>query len=164
MKLTVQQAKEQFIQEWGNMVQNWGQPRSVGIVHGYLLTTDGPVTYEQLRKDLGMSTGGSNAAMMTLLDIGIVRRTYQPGERAEYFAAEKDMWQVAKAVARYRQRKELDPLTNALQVLKNVSGPKAEVAEFTHLLDSIGQVADIASKSLTILDRSGVVSFLKLLS
>jgi DNA-binding transcriptional regulator GbsR (MarR family) len=164
MKLTVQQAKLQFIQEWGNLSTNWGQPRSVGLVHGYLLVLSKPATYADIKRDLGLSQGGSNAAIIALLDIGIIRRTYIQGERAEYFVAEKDMWQVSKAIARYRQRKELEPLLTALTPLKSATGPKASVEQFNGLVDDIERVADIANKSLDLLQRSGVVSFLKLLS
>lgn len=161
--IPINQAKEQFINDWGSLALNWGIPRQTGRAHGFLLTRSKPVTYEELRAELDMSQGASNTAVRDLIQIGLVYQVSVNGERGFYFVAEKDMWKVAQAIAKERQRRELDPLTRTLSNYRDISGPKADVTEFKNLIDSISSVANIASKSISLLERSGVTSFLKLL-
>ncbi len=43
-----------------------------------------------------------------LIDWGLVKRIIIPGERKEFFSAEKDIWKVATQIVKER-KKELDP-------------------------------------------------------
>jgi DNA-binding transcriptional regulator GbsR (MarR family) len=55
-----------------------------------------------------------------------VERVLVPGERKEYFRSEKDVWTLARTVAKERRRKELDPL---MKVLKKVSDVQLDGSE-----------------------------------
>jgi DNA-binding transcriptional regulator GbsR (MarR family) len=164
MKLHVKDARNLFIQEWSRLAVNWGVSRSHGQVHAFLLLAQEPVTYEELKAGLRKSQGTANNIIRELMDWGIVRRVAVLGERKEYFVAEKDMWKVAQLIAKARKRRELDPLIEAMSTFSRLEGPKAEVEQMTRLVDGIKSVSAVADTALTLMDRTGVVPFLKMLS
>lgn len=164
MKLHVKEARALFIQEWSNMATSWGVSRSLGQVHAYLLLAPGSVTYEELKEGLQISQGNANNCIRELLDWGIIRRLAVAGERKEYFVAERDMWKVAQLIAKARKRRELDPLVQAMATFGKLEGPKSEVDHINKLVSSIASVSSVADTALTLMDRTGIVPFLKMLS
>ena len=45
--------------------------------------------------------------MRALIDWGLVFKEFKPGERKEYFYAEKDLWTVMKQIAKERRKREM---------------------------------------------------------
>lgn len=161
--MKVADAKKQFIQDWGILANAWGIHRTMGQVHALLLTATKPLSSDEIIEALSISRGNCNMTVRDLLQWGLANKTTVPGERREYFQGEKDMWKVAQIIARERKRRELDPLTAALAKYGKIDGPKEETQDFRALIDNIQSISDIASKSLDLLSRSGLMGFLKTL-
>jgi len=149
-------AKREFISEWGNLGAAWNISRAMAEIHGLLLVTDTPVSTDDIMDLLKVSRGTVNANVRELMDWGLISKRRMPGDRREYFIAEKDIWKVATLVIAQRRRKELDPLVKLASDLK-VDGKDKESKAFTDLLNQIksfaeysGKLAEIAVKS----DRS----------
>ena len=51
-----------------------------------------------------------------------VRKVVYPGDRKEYFMAEKDVWKMFCTVARERKRREVEPVLELLERLTAKSG------------------------------------------
>jgi DNA-binding transcriptional regulator GbsR (MarR family) len=84
------------------------------------------------------------------MDWGIVEKVLKPGERREFFTAEKDIWLVAMKIIRERKRREVEPVLKTLDQLKDVDGDKKDEAtkQFLKTINDIQKFADQASKGV----------------
>ena len=57
-----------------------------------------------------------------LIDWNLVQKVIIPGERKEYFKAEKDIWKVATLIMYQRKKRELDPMIKVLGQLSELEG------------------------------------------
>lgn len=85
-----------------------------------------------------------------LIDWGLVHKQIVPGERKEYFCAEKDIWKVATLIMYQRKKRELDPMLKVLNQLSEMEGDKADadVKAFTETVGNIKKFAGHAEKTL----------------
>jgi DNA-binding transcriptional regulator GbsR (MarR family) len=126
MKYT--EAKEQLIQAWGNLGYSWGLNKTMAQIHALLMISPKALSTEDIMQELSISRGNANMNIRALLDWGIISRVSVPGERKEYFKSEKDIWSLARQVARERRKRELEPI---LKVLREVNTVQAENNEDT---------------------------------
>ena len=120
--MNLEEAKYKFIQEWGVLGSSWGINRAMAQIHALLLLSPNSKTTDEVMEDLKISRGNANMNIRALIDWGLVFKEYIPGERKEYFYAEKDFWIVTRQIAKERRKRELLPI---LEVLDDVS--KAEI-------------------------------------
>lgn len=116
--MDLQEAKYKFIQEWGVLGSSWGINRAMAQIHAYLLLSPESKTTDEVMDELKISRGNANMNMRALIDWGLVFKEFKPGERKEYFYAEKDLWTVMKQIAKERRKREVVPIR---EVLKEVS-------------------------------------------
>jgi len=76
------------------------------------------------------------------------------GERKEYFVAEKDMWKVFRSIAQQRRKKELEPLMEVLNRVKEVEVECDTSQEFKKVTQDIQSFAVKAEKTLDGLTQS----------
>ena len=128
-----EEGKRQFIQTWGKLGSEWGINHTMAQVHALLLISPRPLSTEQVMEELSISRGNANMNLRDLLDWNLIHKELVPGDRKEYFVAEKDIWEVAKRIARERKRREIEPVKQVLERLQAVeSDPdRPEVREFT---------------------------------
>ena len=62
----------------------------------------------------------------------------------------KDIWQVARQIAKERKRREVEPILEVLDQVKEVKGTGAEVDEFNRMM---GELEDFTGKADTTLDK-----------
>jgi DNA-binding transcriptional regulator GbsR (MarR family) len=122
------EAKEQLIQAWGNLGYSWGLNKTMAQIHALLMISPKALPTEDIMQELSISRGNANMNIRALLDWGIISRVSVPGERKEYFKSEKDIWSLARQVARERRKRELEPI---LKVLREVNTVQAENNEDT---------------------------------
>ncbi|MFZ1693694.1 MAG: MarR family transcriptional regulator, partial [Flavobacteriales bacterium] len=108
--MTIPEAKDKFIEAWGAFGSAWGINRSMAQVHALLLISHEPLSTEDVMEQLNISRGNANMNLRALIDWSLVRRVLKPGERREFFEAEKDVWKVATHITRERKKRELEPL------------------------------------------------------
>jgi DNA-binding transcriptional regulator GbsR (MarR family) len=111
------EAKLQFIQAWGKLGSEWGINRTMAQVHALLLITPDALTTEEIMEQLSISRGNTNMTLRDLMGWGLVEKQLKPGERKEYFFADKDTWNIARQVAKERRKRELDPVIKILDEL-----------------------------------------------
>ncbi|MCT4625323.1 MAG: transcriptional regulator [Schleiferiaceae bacterium] len=148
------EAKDKFIQSWGVLGKNWGINRTMAQVHALLLISPESLSAEEIMAELNISRGNANMNVRALMDWGMVKKVVKPGERKEFFYADKDIWALAKQVMIERRKREIDPLLSALQEIKDIdeSGPEAETLtkvteDFEAFADRLTKMADVAIKS-----------------
>jgi DNA-binding transcriptional regulator GbsR (MarR family) len=111
--------KEKFVQLWGTVGMEWGINKTMAQLHGLLLASDHALTTDQIMSALTISRGNANMNLRDLMSWGLIYRESRPGERKEYFYAEKDIWEVAQKIARERTKRELHPMMKTLEQLLN---------------------------------------------
>jgi DNA-binding transcriptional regulator GbsR (MarR family) len=116
--MKVEEAKRQFIAAWGSFGSNWGVNRTMAQIHALLLVSSRPLSADEVMQDLNISRGNANMNLRELINWGLVERSLISGQRKEYFLAEKDIWKVAKTIARERKKRELEPMLRFLESLK----------------------------------------------
>jgi DNA-binding transcriptional regulator GbsR (MarR family) len=93
------EAKQKFIEAWGKLGSEWGINRTMAQVHALLLMSPEALTTEEVMEQLSISRGNANMTLRDLISWGLVEKQHKPGERKEYFFAEKDAWTIARQVA-----------------------------------------------------------------
>ncbi|GAA4930948.1 GbsR/MarR family transcriptional regulator [Mucilaginibacter defluvii] len=122
------EARLKFIETWGKLGSEWGINRTMAQVHALLLIAPEALTTEEVMEALSISRGNANMTLRDLISWGLVEKQLKPGERKEYFFAEKDAWTIARQVAQERKKRELDPLLKVLNELAEVKGSENDPA------------------------------------
>ncbi len=154
MKLT--EAKQQFIQSWGVLGSQWGINRTMAQVHALLLVASAPLSTDDIMDQLSISRGNVNMNVRELIDWNLVNKIIVPGDRKEYFAAEKDIWKVAMHIMQQRKKRELDPMVKVLSQLGNIEEDKKdpEVKAFTDAVANIKKFAGQADKTMDMMIKA----------
>ena len=150
------EAKQQFISSWGAFGTHWGINRTMAQIHALLLVNPDPLTQDDIMEQLNISRGNTNMNIRELINWGLVERVLLPGERKEYFAAEKDIWKVVKQIVKERKKRELEPMLKLLDQLEEVEGDKRDkdVKAFVEVISGIKKLGKQADKTLDIMVRS----------
>ena len=154
MKLS--EAKQQFISSWGAFGTHWGINRTMAQIHALLLVSAGPLTQDDIMEELNISRGNTNMNIRELINWGLVERVLLPGERKEYFSAEKDIWKVATQIIRERKKRELDPMMKLLAQLENIEGDKKDknIKQFTDTVSGIRKFGKQADQLLDVMIKA----------
>jgi DNA-binding transcriptional regulator GbsR (MarR family) len=144
------EAKQKFIEAWGKLGSEWGINRTMAQVHALLLITPGDLTTEEIMETLQISRGNANMTLRDLISWGLIEKRHKPGERKEYFYADKDTWNIARQVAKERRKRELDPIIKILDELSKVKGEKndPEFKTFNKSVTDINKLAKNVDKTL----------------
>ncbi|MBG8552735.1 MULTISPECIES: GbsR/MarR family transcriptional regulator [Hymenobacter] len=169
--MQLDEAKRRFIEGWGTLGSAWGVSRTMAQVHALLLVSPGALSTEDIMDQLQISRGNANMNVRALIDWGIVRKELRPGERREFFSAEKDIHRVATLILQERHKREIAPLMRVLgeisQVEESPAATPEETKAFTHMIGSIqnfAQFADQAAATLIKADENWFIStFMKLM-
>ena len=154
MNLT--EAKQQFISSWGAFGTYWGINRTMAQIHALLLISPDPITQDDVMEQLNVSRGNVNMNMRDLVSWGLVDRVILPGERKEFFSAEKDIWKVATQILKERKKRELDPMLKLLAQLEKLEGDKKnkETRQFLDTISGIRKFGNQADKMLDVMIRA----------
>lgn len=135
--MTTQEKKDKFVQSWGSIGSNWGINRTMAQIHALLLTSEKPLSAEDIKKGLQISVGNANMNIRALIDWGLVHKELIPGQRKEFFVAEKDMWEVVKRIVIQRKKKELEPILRLLNDVGDVDAKNKEDEEFAKVIKDL---------------------------
>jgi DNA-binding transcriptional regulator GbsR (MarR family) len=154
MKLT--EAKQHFISSWGAFGTHWGINRTMAQIHALLLISPDPMTQDDIMQELDISRGNTNMNIRELINWRLVERVLLPGERKEYFSAEKDIWKVVKQIVKERKKRELEPMLQLLDKLEEVDGDKKDkhVKTFVDTVSSIKKLGRQADKTLDVMIKA----------
>jgi DNA-binding transcriptional regulator GbsR (MarR family) len=154
--MKLKEAKQQFIQSWGIFAGQWGINRTMAQVHALLLISPQPITTDNIMTELSISRGNANMNVRELMNWELVSKVIMPGDRKEYFSAEKDIWKVATLIMQQRKKRELDPMIRLLEQLSNVEGDKrnTEVKSFTETVENITKFSAHAEKAMDMMIKA----------
>ncbi len=148
--MQLDEAKNQFIQTWGALGSSWGINRTMSSIHALLIASKDPMSTEEIMAQLKISRGNANMNIRSLIDWGLVKKQFIAGERKEYFAAGKDIWEIARQIAKERGKRELEPVVNMVGELQNVEDESEDAQQF---LETMASLQDFTSKVNGTLDK-----------
>jgi DNA-binding transcriptional regulator GbsR (MarR family) len=154
--MKLEEAKQEFIQSWGVLGSQWGINRTMAQVHALLLISGKPLSTDEIMDELSISRGNANMNIRELLNWELVSKVILPGDRKEYFTAEKDIWKVATRIMYQRKKRELDPMLKTLDKIGNIDGDRrnADVKAFTETVNNIQNFAGQAEKTLDVVIKA----------
>jgi DNA-binding transcriptional regulator GbsR (MarR family) len=159
----------------GRLIQFWGFKRNMGRVWSVLYLSPEPLTAEDLRILLKLSSGAVSMTLSELSRWGVVRKVWVQGERKDFFTAEVQLWRMISRVFNEREKTEIASAIEAFEeALVELAGPlrsadettrvRAELQRerITHLLElaRLGQRLLDALLSTAKLDAEPLVRFL----
>ena len=153
---TLQQARDQFVTQWGTIGTAWGINRTMAQIHALLITTPNALSTDEIMAELKISRGNAHSNLRDLASWGLIRSVVRKGERKEFFEAEKNVWKMFCIIIRERRRRELRPAMGVLEeCAERTRGMKgAEAAAFNRQIKSLSDFLDAADGVITKLSRS----------
>ena len=130
-----------FIRHWGEMGSRWGINRAIGEVHGFLLAAGLPCNAQTISETLLLSRSNVSTSLKELQSWELIKLVHLPGDRREYFEADRDPWSVFSKIAKRRMEREILPTITLLSELQQVSNPSDRrfetlIKEFKEFLEA----------------------------
>ena len=113
MKLTP--VMHRYIVHWGEMGARWGINRSVAQIHALLYLSPNPLHADEIAETLGIARSNVSVGVKELLSWELIHVTHTLGDRRDFFASQKDPWEIIRVIIEGRKRRELDPTLAALR-------------------------------------------------
>jgi DNA-binding transcriptional regulator GbsR (MarR family) len=142
--MQLEAAKKAFIQTWARLGTEWGINRTMAQVHALMLVSEKPLSTENVMEELSISRGNANMNIRELLAWNLLYKELIPGDRKEFFRAEKDVWEIGKRIARERKKREIEPLIRDLSLLQQIDEKDTEVGKA--FLKTIQDIQGFATK------------------
>jgi DNA-binding transcriptional regulator GbsR (MarR family) len=162
--MEVQDSKNQFIALWGTLGSQWGINRSMAQVHALLLTAKEPLSTEDVMEKLSISRGNANTNLRDLLSWNLIYKQIISGERKEFFKAEKDVWEIAKRIAKERRRREVEPLIQQLAQLEKSINSNGDDKDFSILIKDLKHVVHRMDQTIDLMMRIDDNKYLSVLT
>jgi HTH-type transcriptional regulator, glycine betaine synthesis regulator len=87
----------------GALMEFWGFKRAMGRMWAVLYLSQQPMTAQELGDRLTMSAGAVSMALAELTKWGVVKKTWKPGDRRDWFEPETSIWKMVSRVYRERE-------------------------------------------------------------
>lgn len=85
-------AERELIEEFGNIYEAYGLRRLQGLIVGLLLTTEEPVSLDDMVEILDRSKGPISISVRRLDEMDLVRKVEGPNNRRNYYASHPDIF------------------------------------------------------------------------
>ena len=149
------EAKDRFIHTWGTLATQWGINRTMSQIHALLLLSSRSLNADEIMDELQISRGNVNMNLRDLMTWGLIYKQLLPGERKEFFHAEKDIWKVARQIARERRRREIAPILESMdEIKKGLPADSEENKELLKIIADINTVAGFADNTIEMVIKS----------
>lgn len=135
--MKLEEAKEEFIQAWGALGSSWGINRTMSSIHALLMANNEPLSTEDIMAALQISRGNANMNTRALIEWGLVKKHRIAGDRKEFFVAGKDVWEMARQIAKERRKRELNPVIESLEKLKDIEENSEEAESFKKRINDL---------------------------
>jgi DNA-binding transcriptional regulator GbsR (MarR family) len=136
----------------------WGFKRNMGRLWAVLYLSPEPLSAEDLRQSLSLSSGAVSMTLSELSRWGVVRKVWVQGERKDFYAAEVQLWRMISRVFSERERAEITSAIEAfsealaqVEKLRHASDPRAR-ARAELQTERIGHLLELAKLGARLLD------------
>ena len=142
----------------GRLIEFWGFKRNMGRIWAVLYLSPEPLSAEDLREALQLSSGAVSMTLSELGRWGVVRKVWVQGDRRDYFNAEIQLWKMISRVFNEREKAEvsnaIESFEEALASLAPLrASPDPKVRARAELqFERIGQLLELARLGQRLLD------------
>lgn len=147
--MDIGEGKQKFIESWGKMAGGWGITPAMAQVHALLLISPEPLSADQVKSELDISTGNVSMNLRALLDWGLAYKVTPDGCRKELYYAEKDLWKVIRQIIVNRKKRELEPV---LMVLDELAAVEENCPQSEHFCSVVRDIRKFTHKANQTLD------------
>lgn len=118
----IQPAVYQACESIGKMMELWGFKRIHGMLWTYIYLQAQPVTANDIREALGISSGLASMTLQDLQHWDVVHRHSMPGDRRDRYTAEANIW---KPILKVLREREYYQMTQTVETLKRLQAQLA---------------------------------------
>jgi DNA-binding transcriptional regulator GbsR (MarR family) len=118
----------------GRLIEFWGFKRPMGRIWTLLYLSPEPLGAAELGEKLKMSAGAVSMTLGDLLKWGVVKKSWRPGERRDFYEAETAIWKLVQRVLRERELSLVREVGEALDAAA-VALPRARGKRDTQRLE-----------------------------
>jgi DNA-binding transcriptional regulator GbsR (MarR family) len=141
----------------GRLIEFWGFKRNMGRVWTVLYLSPDPMSAEDLRRALTLSSGAVSMTLSELSRWGVVRKVWVQGERKDFYTAEVQLWRMISRVFSEREKAEIaaaiDALGEALRGLDRIEANDPQTrARVTLQRERIKNLLELAKLGQQLLD------------
>jgi DNA-binding transcriptional regulator GbsR (MarR family) len=143
----------------GRLMEFWGFKRNMGRVWAVLYLSPDPLSADDLRNALQLSSGAVSMTLSELGRWGVVRRVWIQGQRRDFYTAEVALWRMISRVFSERERAEVaaavDAFDEALRELEHVRQTSMDAEERARAelqRSRISQLLDLARLGQRLID------------
>ncbi len=144
----------------GRLIEFWGFKRNMGRVWTLLYLSPEPLSADDLRRLLGLSTGAVSMTLSELARWGVVRKIWVQGERRDFYTAEVQLWRMISRVWSEREKIEVESAIEAFEgalkeletMRRGASLDAATRARIDLQKERIGQLLELARLGKKLLD------------
>ena len=113
----------------GRLIEFWGFKRNMGRIWAVLYLSPEPLSAEDLRQALKLSSGAVSMTLNELSRWGVVRKVWVQGERKDFYAAEVQLWRMISRVFSEREKTEI------VMAIEAFEEALADVSKLRHSTD-----------------------------
>ena len=113
----------------GRLIEFWGFKRNMGRIWAVLYLSPEPLSAEDLRQALRLSSGAVSMTLNELSRWGVVRKVWVQGERKDFYAAEVQLWRMISRVFSEREKTEI------VMAIEAFEEALADVSKLRHSTD-----------------------------
>src|SRR2546425_12119981 len=107
--------REQITQALGDAFNRSGVlSETAGKLYAVLYLSPGPLSLDEIAREVGTSKGNASVQVRELLELGMVRKVWVKRSRRDYYEAVTDLWAIAAEVIGRRLEQEARSLLAAV--------------------------------------------------
>lgn len=100
---TIVAAEHRVAEVVGGLMEFWGFKAVMGRLWAVLYLSPEPLAAAEIGERLSASAGSISMALTDLQKWGVVKKTWRPGERRDYYEPETSIWKMVSRVFRERE-------------------------------------------------------------
>jgi DNA-binding transcriptional regulator GbsR (MarR family) len=145
----MRRADAEFIERMGAFFEDEGRPRISGRIFGRLLLSPGPVSLDDLSRELHVSKASVSTDTRRLVLRGILARSTRPGDRRHYYSVADELPLRTMELRLERMRRFHDLVADARQIAGAARPVRARLAEMDEAYQKLLDIVDRALDGFT---------------
>ena len=157
-KPEMSQQEVAFSEIIGDLVEQWGFRRHLGLIWSLIYLRKEPLSPSQIQEELAMSAGSVSSALSELQNWGVVRRIRIAGDRNFYYSADQQIWRSVSAVLHTRELRILEEAGGSLDRLAGSYPKSSKESEADFQVKRIKHIFEAVDTAKCIIEQLAVGS------
>ena len=138
-------ARTSFIDGMGSVGEFWGIAPAMGRIWAVLYLNQDAMTMDGVVAAVGITKGHASTNLRALLRLGLITKSWRPGDRKEYYSPQADLWDFARSILKERQKQEFDQaLASTRKALADLEAGRTRIPldEYRFLKERLEAIRD----------------------